>query len=109
MASDDQAGNGPYGNAVHKFTLDCGSTAPPVTNPPVTSSPSTIAPVTTRFPVNPGTGTTCEFVAIDSSECPCSEENFAGCHLPECTDSMTPGDLCEADKTLPDGNTFFNV
>ena len=44
-----------------------------------------------------------KFVAIDSSECP------ANTNLPGCSSQIAPNQLCEADMTLPDGNTNFNV
>ena len=44
-----------------------------------------------------------KFRAIKSSRCPKDLD------LPECTVDMIYGELCEADKTLPDGNDNFNI
>lgn len=44
-----------------------------------------------------------KFRAIKSSKCPKDLD------LPECTVDMIYGELCEADKTLPDGNDNFNI
>ena len=32
-----------------------------------------------------------------------------GCNVNECSKSMSKNDLCEADRTLPDGNTKYNI
>ena len=40
---------------------------------------------------------------MEPDECPLDG------HIPECSSSMTNGQLCEADKTLPDGNRDYNV
>jgi len=48
----------------------------------------------------PGQGAT--FAPV--SNCPPSPAN-----LPECTAQMACGDVCEADRTLPDGNTNYNI
>ena len=45
----------------------------------------------------------CKFVAVSHSECPLSA------NMKECHSNMNPGDLCEADKPLPDGNTNYDV
>ena len=45
----------------------------------------------------------CVFVQIPSSECPSDSD------LAECTSNMATGSLCEADQTLPDGTSNFNV
>ena len=42
-------------------------------------------------------------MAIGSSECPSDSD------LAECSSNMKTNNLCEADKTLPDGNTNFDV
>lgn len=39
--------------------------------------------------------------AVAYENCPCTESNYYGCHLPECTTGMSRGDLCEADRALP--------
>lgn len=47
----------------------------------------------------------CSWTAIPSNECPSGN----GASLPECTENMQSGDLCEADSALPDGSTNYNV
>ena len=47
----------------------------------------------------------CVFKAVSASECP---SNGNG-DLPDCTISMNNNDLCEAEQTLPDGNSHFEV
>ena len=47
----------------------------------------------------------CRFVAVRSSECP---SDF-GRGLAECSSNMASNQLCEADNTLPGGNTNFEV
>ena len=49
------------------------------------------------------------FVAVSLSECPCTKDDPSGCHLPECSYSMSKMTLCEADKLLPDGNKNYDV
>jgi len=76
---------------------------PIVTNPPRPSTSAT--PETTdRVTPAPSNGDNC-FVAISSSECPQGN----GRSLPECSNSMNNGDLCEADRALPDGQSNYNV
>ena len=40
---------------------------------------------------------------ISTNECPSNPD------LPECTTSMSNGELCEADGPLPDGNQNYDV
>ena len=44
------------------------------------------------------------FVSITRDDCPVAPES-----LPECSYSMTDNELCEANETLPDGTTNFEV
>ena len=43
----------------------------------------------------------CNFAAIPSSECPCSEDDKSGCDMAECSPDMSDNELCEADAPLP--------
>ena len=53
---------------------------------------------------------TVKFIAVTIDECPCKNENdLEKCKLPECSPSMSPDELCEADQILPDGNDDYNV
>eukprot|EP00494_Astrolonche_serrata_P028447 UN28713 len=45
----------------------------------------------------------CYFQPLDPVECPCDSVDTSGCNLSECTLSMLPNQLCEADRGLPDG------
>merc|ERR1719191_1080893 len=63
-----------------------GTTAEPTPNPTTATPP-------------PAQGATFEAVTT----CP------ANADLPECTDQTACGGLCEADQTLPDGNTNFDI
>ena len=45
----------------------------------------------------------CNYVPVSQNECPSNPE------LPECTPSMSNGELCEADVPLPDGNQNYDV
>jgi len=45
----------------------------------------------------------CSFVAVSSSECPSDPD------LGECFSYMGTNLLCEADRTLPDGKTDYNI
>ena len=47
----------------------------------------------------------CSFVPVSPAECP-SDFDFP---LAECSNSMHHNELCEADQTLPDGNTIYDV
>ena len=52
----------------------------------------------------------CTFVAISTSDCPCTKLDLNGCStLPECDSNMNENEFCEASQTLPDGNADFNV
>ena len=52
----------------------------------------------------------CTFAAISTSDCPCTKLDLKGCStLPECDSNMNENELCEAGKTLPDGNGDFDV
>jgi len=51
------------------------------------------------------TSDTCGWVPVSSSECPADN----GKNLLECSTNMSEGDLCEADKALPDGNSVYNI
>ena len=64
----------------------------------------------------------CSFQAISSTECPCSDPHDilnddyldyyddSGCRIDVvCNQFMNYGDLCEADKPLPDGNSHFDI
>ena len=52
----------------------------------------------------------CAFVAISTSDCPCTQLDLNGCStLPECNSNMNENELCEASQTLPDGNADVNV
>ena len=44
----------------------------------------------------------CRFVAVEPSECPPGD-------LEECSSNMATNQLCEADFTLPDGNTNYDI
>ena len=46
---------------------------------------------------------TCHFEPVPDTECPSDPD------LAECTRAMSHGELCEADQTLPDGNSNFEV
>jgi len=48
---------------------------------------------------------TCGWVPVTSSECPADN----GKNLPECSSTMSEGDLCEADSALPNGNSVYNI
>ena len=47
---------------------------------------------------------TCHFEPVPDTECP----NYLA-YLAECTRTMSNGELCEADQTLPDGNSNYHV
>ena len=51
----------------------------------------------------------CTFVAIPSSECPCTIADDSGCDLPKCSPIANANSLCEADGILPDGNSNYDV
>ena len=51
----------------------------------------------------------CYFVAIPTSECPCNITDVSGCNLSECSTRMDSNDLCNANTTLPDENTNYDV
>ena len=52
----------------------------------------------------------CSFVAINSKDCPCENKPpYTGCNLKECHSAMEDGQLCEADRNLPDEQTNFDV
>ena len=46
---------------------------------------------------------TCHFEPVPDTECPSDSD------LAECTRTMSHGELCEADQTLPDGNSNVDV
>jgi len=69
------------------------------------SSVQTTPPVETTQQVQTTESGTCDWVAVSSSECPGDN----GKSLPECSVNMSEGDLCEADKALPNGETNFNI
>jgi len=70
------------------------STGVPIpTDPPVPSSTT-----------EPSNSNVC-FVAVSASECP--EGN--GRTLNECSTSMSNGELCEADRALPDGQSNYDI
>ena len=48
-------------------------------------------------------GAACNFEAISSNECPSNPD------LSECSFGMDDNELCEADSTLPDGNSNYNI
>jgi len=48
----------------------------------------------------------CAFVPVSEEECPDLATSRA---LANCYDSMQPGELCEADSALPDGNKNYNI
>merc|ERR1712045_190665 len=48
---------------------------------------------------------TCDWTPISASECPSDD----GRNLPDCSTSMSEGELCEADSTLPNGSTNYNI
>ena len=50
-----------------------------------------------------------DFVAVPANECPCTNADTSGCDLQECSYSMSINALCEADQTLPDGNTNWET
>ena len=45
----------------------------------------------------------CHFEPVPDTECPSDP------YLVECTKTMSHGKLCEANQTLPDGNSNYNV
>ena len=49
------------------------------------------------------------FIGILRDECPCTDDAQSGCDLPECSYSLSNYDLCEAERTLPDGNSNFDI
>merc|ERR1712226_314099 len=49
---------------------------------------------------------TCVFEAVPSDECPSGSESE---RMDDCSTTMPLGDLCEADQTLPDGNSNYDV
>ena len=49
----------------------------------------------------------CKFVPVSQNECPSNV--IAIYKLPECDHSMSNGELCEANRPLPDGNKNYNV
>jgi len=50
-----------------------------------------------------GSSPNCDWVAVSASECP-SDPDIGDCH-----DFMSPGQLCEADSVLPNGQTYYNI
>ena len=48
-------------------------------------------------------GLTCKFVPVTKFECPEDPD------IKECDNDMRENELCEADKTLPDGNKNFSI
>ena len=46
---------------------------------------------------------------VSESDCPCSDNDPAGCRLPECSYSMNQNGLCDADQTLPNGDNNYDV
>jgi len=77
------------------------------------SSVDGIVPATTQAPI---TNTeiiepepepvNCAFVPVSEEDCPNTATSRA---LANCHDSMEPGELCEADSALPDGNENYNI
>merc|ERR1712117_515501 len=63
----------------------------------------TVAP--TANPVETTQAATCDWTPISASECPSDD----GRNLPECSTSMSEGELCEADRRLPNGNSNYNI
>ena len=49
------------------------------------------------------------FIGILREECPCTDDAQSGCDLPECSYSLSNNDLCEAERTLPDGNSNYDI
>ena len=49
------------------------------------------------------------FIGILRDECPCTDDAQSGCDLPECSYSLSNNDLCEAERTLPDGNSNYDI
>lgn len=45
----------------------------------------------------------CVFEALQENKCPSNVD------LSECSADMAHGDLCEADRPLPDGNIIYNI
>ena len=45
----------------------------------------------------------CAFEPVLDTECPTNP------NVNECRSNMNHGELCEADKTLPDGNSNYNI
>jgi len=69
----------------------------------VTTFEPTVAP--TANPVETTQAATCDWTPISASECPSDD----GRNLPECSTSMSEGELCEADRRLPNGNSNYNI
>lgn len=70
-----------------------------------TQSPTaepTAAP--SQSPTHPESDT-CDWVALRSDECPSDN----GKSLDDCHENMAVGELCEADRTLPNGKYFVNI
>eukprot|EP00494_Astrolonche_serrata_P023607 UN23865 len=51
----------------------------------------------------------CYFEPVDENECPCTDSDRSGCDLSDCTSSTLPGELCEADRKLPDGQLEYRI
>merc|ERR1719228_309114 len=49
----------------------------------------------------------CTFVEVEEADCPSDLQVMSV--MKECNEPMSPGELCEADVPLPDGNSLFNV
>ena len=49
----------------------------------------------------------CIFLPLPVSDCPQNGNMLEA--MAECHSEMTNGSLCQADKTLPDGNTNFDI
>merc|ERR1711879_903288 len=47
----------------------------------------------------------CTWIPVVSADCPSDN----GQSLPDCTNNMADGELCEADAALPDGTTNFDI
>ena len=48
---------------------------------------------------------------VNAYDCPCTDQDTRkiGCDLAECSSNTKLNALCEADRTLPDGNPDYDV
>jgi len=78
------------------------------------SSPDGTVPVVTEVPIESTTVVVdpepepkdCAWMPVSLEDCPNFSTSKA---LADCHDHMAPGDLCEADSVLPDGNSNYNI